>query len=115
MKKESREFVRLLKTANWSQADAARKLQITPGAVSQICSGTTRPRPVTLKLLRVLVAQKLAASQPKPRERLRLNPGEREFFYWLNKLPPTVKDALLTAFQRTVHGLLLQSVEARQG
>ena len=115
MKKESREFVRLLKIANWSQADAARKLQITPGAVSQICSGTTRPRAVTLKLLRVLVAQKQDATQPKPQERLRLKRGEREFFYWLNKLPPAIKDTLLTAFQRTVHGLLLQSAEARQG
>src|SRR6516225_1885004 len=51
------EFNRLLAASGWSQAEVARRLRITPGAVSQICSGRTRPHGSTLNLFRLMVGR----------------------------------------------------------
>jgi len=49
------EFRRLFERSGWTQAEAARQLDVTPGVVSQYLSGDTRPSGTTLKLLHVLV------------------------------------------------------------
>ena len=64
MPPKTHEFVRLLAAAGWSQAEAARRLQITPGAVSQICNAKTQPRPSTLNLLKLILARRLADADP---------------------------------------------------
>jgi transcriptional regulator with XRE-family HTH domain len=60
----AREFAALLGATGWSQAEAARKLQITRGAISQIMSGRTRPRASTLNLLRLLARDDGLGSGP---------------------------------------------------
>jgi transcriptional regulator with XRE-family HTH domain len=65
------EFKRLVVAAGWSQAEAARRLNITPGAVSQIFSGNTRPRQALLSLLRILArppAKKKKTPEDQPAE-----------------------------------------------
>ena len=57
MDPKTEEFIGLVQTAGWSQAEVARRLHITPGAVSQLFNGKTRPRPATLNLLKLLVAE----------------------------------------------------------
>jgi len=54
---KAQQFARLIAAAGWSQAEVARRLQITAGAVSQICSGKTQPRASTLNLLKLLLAR----------------------------------------------------------
>jgi phage repressor protein C with HTH and peptisase S24 domain len=46
------EFALLIESAGWSQAEAARQLQLSRSAVSQILSGKNTPDPQTLELLR---------------------------------------------------------------
>ena len=49
------QFRALVLLSGWSQAEVSRRLQITPGAVSQLFSGATRPRPATLNLLKLIL------------------------------------------------------------
>jgi transcriptional regulator with XRE-family HTH domain len=53
----NKEFLALVQNAGWSQAEAARRLHLTAGAVSQICRRRTRPRAATVALLRRLVEE----------------------------------------------------------
>lgn len=46
----------LFKRTKWSQAELARKLELTPGGVSGIVKGPTNPSAGLLKLLRLVVA-----------------------------------------------------------
>src|SRR5258706_238373 len=46
-----------MKASGWSQAEVARRLQITPGAVSQFCSGKILPKAGTLNLFKYVLAK----------------------------------------------------------
>ena len=108
------EFIGLVKAAGWTQAEAARQLHITPGAISQIFNGMTQPHPATLNLLKMILANK--------------NPGVLKAFYhaqvgglapWesglledLRALRPAQRDALLVAFQQMIRAV--QTRERRQ-
>jgi transcriptional regulator with XRE-family HTH domain len=80
----AREFARLLKAAGWSQAEAARRLQLTRGAVSQILSGRTNPRASTLNLLRLLARDQSAAP---PEATVPMQEWERQFLDQIRDLP----------------------------
>lgn len=41
--------------AGWTQAETARRLGLTSGAVNQFVKGTSRPSPTTLRLMGLLV------------------------------------------------------------
>ena len=101
------EFVRLLTAAGWSQAEAARRLQITPGAVSQICSGKTLPRPALLNLLKLLVApvNPEAFKRHEKAALSRLEPWESELLAELRKLPPTQREWVATMIRQMIKGL----------
>ncbi len=98
------EFISLVKAAGWSQAQVARLLHITPGAVSQIFTGHTQPHPGTLNSLKLL----LAIQRPKvlkAYERARvggLAPWESRLLETLHSLPAAKRDALLAAFQEMI-------------
>jgi transcriptional regulator with XRE-family HTH domain len=65
MDPKNKKFIALLKVSGWSQAEAARRLEITPGAVSQICHGRTRPGTRTLRLFEIILGRrKSQALQP---------------------------------------------------
>lgn len=44
-----------MKLVGWTQAETARRLGLTSGAVNQFVKGTSRPSPITLRLMTVLV------------------------------------------------------------
>lgn len=101
------EFVRLLKVAGWSQAETARQLRITPGAVSQICSGRTRPRAATLNLLKLLVEKKDPTGL-KAYERQRshsLAPWENDMLDSLRRLPEAQRASLISVMQAAVRAV----------
>jgi len=108
------EFIGLVKAAGWTQAEAARRLHITPGAISQIFNGMTQPHPGTLNLLKYI----LATEKPevlKAFERARLGglaPWESQLLEALRALRPAHREALLVAFHQTIR--TLQSRERRQ-
>jgi len=51
----NKEFIRLMKAVGWSQNETARRLHMTGGGVSQICTGRVRPSKGRLNLLQLLV------------------------------------------------------------
>jgi transcriptional regulator with XRE-family HTH domain len=51
----NQQFLNLFSVCGWSQAEVARRLNITPGAVSQMRSGKIRPRLSTLNLFERVV------------------------------------------------------------
>lgn len=57
MEPENERFVALMKTAEWSSAETARRLHMSRGGVSQIINGHVRPSPQTLALLIRVVAE----------------------------------------------------------
>lgn len=99
---KAQEFVRLLKAAGWSQAEAARRLHITAGAVSQICSGKTRPRPSTLNLLRVLLLSEGAAAGREVLLGPGLEPWGRELVAALRGLPERQREWVLAVVKQMI-------------
>lgn len=106
MDPKAQEFVRLIAAAGWSQAEAARRLNITPGAVSQICSGRTRPRAATLNLLKLILVhekrQGLALREsagPAPRQ------WERQLLEDLRRLPEPQRERLLAVIKDMIRAM----------
>jgi transcriptional regulator with XRE-family HTH domain len=60
--KPKQQFRELLAKSGWTQAEAARQLHITPGALSQIVreNSTVKPSPVTLHLFRLLLRESMS-------------------------------------------------------
>jgi len=96
-----KEFRDLIRSARWSQAETARQLDITPGAVSQICTGRTQPRAATLNLLRLMVRR--GRRPRRTPEIAQLRPMEAEFLNALRNLPQAQQENLL----KSLHELLM--------
>ena len=100
----------MIQQAGWSQAETARRLDLTPGAVSQICNGKTQPRQATLSLLRLLLV-----STPGTLKRLaqpranRLVDWELELLNPLRALSSAQRESLLSAFRA-----ILKTVSVKQ-
>jgi transcriptional regulator with XRE-family HTH domain len=106
MKKAAREFVNLLEIAGWSQARAARCLDLTAGAISQICTGKTSPRPTTLALLRVLVQMNGELPAPVPNPGQRLAAWEVELLESLRRFPSRQRQKILEAFHQMLNAVM---------
>lgn len=50
-------FIKLFEASGWTQAEAARRLEMTRGGVNGIITGNTVPSPGAVKLLELLVAE----------------------------------------------------------
>lgn len=61
-----REFAALADHTGWTQAELARKLEITRGGINGLVKGPTVPSPALLKLLRMIVAAEKPDSMPPP-------------------------------------------------
>ncbi len=107
MDRKAQEFARLIIAAGWSQAEAARRLRITPGAVSQICSGKTRPRDSTLNLLKLMVAREnpealaLHDSAMSPP----LEAWEMELLTEMRRLPEAERQRLLPLIKQMIRAM----------
>jgi transcriptional regulator with XRE-family HTH domain len=95
------EFLSLMKASGWSQAEVARQLHITPGAVSQICTGKIRPRPGTLNMFRLVLKNKNPAMAKKleKRDATPLKAWEREFVNLLRNMPEADRRRFLAMIQ----------------
>lgn len=51
-----KEFIELFNRSGWSQAEAARHLEMTRGGLNGIVSGDTIPSPATMKLFRYILS-----------------------------------------------------------
>ena len=98
------EFVSLMKAAGWSQAETARRLQITPGAVSQICNGKTVPRPATLNLMKLLIGKENpnALESHETSTRAGLEPWAKQLVETLQRLPENDRDRLLAPIRAMI-------------
>ncbi len=107
MQTKAQQFARLIAAAGWSQAEVARRLQITAGAVSQICSGKTQPRASTLNLLKLLLArEKPEALALQERAGMdELEAWESDLLEELRKLPEAQRRFLVQMVKQMVKAL----------
>jgi transcriptional regulator with XRE-family HTH domain len=98
------EFTRLLAGSGLSQAEAARSINVTPGAVSQICTGKTKPRPSTLGLLRLVLAGRKRGAPARLLGELYLQAWERNLLADLRQLSAAERRALALIVKRMVNG-----------
>jgi transcriptional regulator with XRE-family HTH domain len=87
MHPRNQEFIAMAKLCRWSQAEVARQLRLTPGAVSQIYHGKTRPHRRTLQLLKLLLAKRNDASGKRFENALEVEARERQVLEWMRRLP----------------------------
>ena len=108
------EFIGLSRAMNWSQAETARQLNITPGAVSQICNGKTKPRLTTVNFLKALIGQKNPeALQRYERAHPVLRaPWEEHLVEVLRGFTPAAREGLLTGFYQIIEAV--QATARRQ-
>jgi transcriptional regulator with XRE-family HTH domain len=57
MHSKNEEFLALMRQSGWSQAETARRLHISPAAVSQFVNGHSTPGRATLSLMKIVVGQ----------------------------------------------------------
>jgi transcriptional regulator with XRE-family HTH domain len=77
----------MAKLCRWSQAEVARQLRLTPGAVSQIYHGKTRPHPRTLQLFKLLLTKRSDASFKRFEKALGVDARERQVIEWMRRVP----------------------------
>ena len=60
------EFARLLVSAGWKQAEAAKQLELSPAVITRYMSNETRPSLTVLKLFKLLIGdvQPLPGAEP---------------------------------------------------
>jgi SOS-response transcriptional repressor LexA len=64
LNEQQREFASLMKVKGWSQAETARRLDMSDAAVSQILSGKNTPSAQTLHLMRRMVLEEGSEEEP---------------------------------------------------
>jgi hypothetical protein len=109
-----KEFVNRLKAVGWTQAEAARQLRVTSGAVNQIINPNSPVRPslTTLRLFELVASGSRSKGQGKssPTRRWRAAPGltdrEKDLLFALRRVPEKSQPeavaaliAVVTAFQ----------------
>ena len=62
MHSKNEEFLALMRQSGWSQAETARRLHISPAAVSQFVNGHSTPGRATLSLMKIVVGQEQGSS-----------------------------------------------------
>jgi transcriptional regulator with XRE-family HTH domain len=103
------EFIAMVKLSGWSQAEVARQLHLTPGAVSQMFHGKTRPGPRTLQLFKMLLSKR-DRSEFKRLERMTvLEPLEWEVVACMRRLHQAQRERFFEALK-----LLVESFSSRQ-
>ena len=108
------EFLALMEAAGWSQAEVARRLQISPGAVSQICSGKTVPRLATLNLLKLLVGDPGLLARIERRHSLSLDAPEKQLIKALRELSRGDRDRLFPLLHQMIRAVAGHSASPRK-
>jgi len=104
----NKEFVRLMTDVGWSQNETARRLHMTGGGVSQICTGRVRPSMGRLDLLRMLVEKENPEAVTKLDSELEY--WARDLVHHLRQMPDSQRGPMLEAFKQ-----MLRAVSKRRG
>ena len=109
------EFVDILRAIGWSQAETARQLCMTSGAVNQIINpnSTVRPSPTTLRLFKLIVAAErpsvinaktleLKSKSPAPEG---LSDEEQKLVKTVRRIPPQLQRPAFTAINSVLEAL----------
>ena len=86
MHPRNQEFIGMAKLCGWSQAETARQLRLTPGAVSQIFHGKTHPHPRTLRLFKLLLTKRDNSGSDRFERIPGLNRSESDLLAWMRQL-----------------------------
>jgi transcriptional regulator with XRE-family HTH domain len=78
VRKENLEFIAMMEASGMKAADLARRLELTPGAISQYKSGTTTPSAQVLSLFKII----LMSEQPGALSALK----EETLAHWERKI-----------------------------
>lgn len=92
--------MKLVRASGWSQAEVARRLHITPGAVSQLCHGLTRPSGATFNLFKYILEQEkpgTLARVDKAGRGSALEPWATQVLESLRRLRPPDRDRVVAA------------------
>jgi transcriptional regulator with XRE-family HTH domain len=99
------QFRELLKASGWTQAEAARQLCITPGALSQIVRSNSpvKPSPVTLRLFKLLLVRQNPEAQVTLQDAphkpdFHLEEEERNLIEALRQMPHNARRHVVKAF-----------------
>ena len=99
-------FLALMKASGWSQAEVARQLHITPGAVSQICSGKILPKAGTLNLFKMILGIKDPEALKAYERSISKNQAwERELVEALQSLPDKDRQRVLVPIKAMIKAM----------
>jgi len=117
MKSRANEFAAIVKKLGLSQAEVARRLFITPSAVSQLCHGIIQPRLATLNQLKLIdprITREALAEAENSIWGSSSSP-ERRLLEDLQGLPAGIRRRLVSAFQEMVHTMQSRPKRRREG
>ena len=96
-----KEFIDLYEQSGWSQAEAARQLELTRGGVNGIITGPTVPSLATVKLFQLILASK-APAQSNAQPSTATDDWARPLLDELKKVDPTQRLHLIAALCEVV-------------
>ena len=100
------EFIELFRRSGWSQAELARKLEMTRGGVNGYITGPTIPSATALRLFRLTLMGERpeALATASPGEEAALAPWERQVIHALRGLAPRDRARVLEWFTAMLAG-----------
>ena len=104
----NKEFIRLMKAAGWSQNETARRLHMTGGGVSQICTGRVRPSKGRLNLLKLLVEKENPEAVKQLNSEVEV--WADDLVHNLRQMPEAQRGPLLEAIKQ-----MMRAVSKRRG
>jgi transcriptional regulator with XRE-family HTH domain len=96
------QFIAMVKLSGWSQAEVARQLGLTPGAVSQMFHGKTRPGPRTLHLFKMILTKQDHAAFKRFEKMPMLEPREWEVIEYMRRLHQAQRERFFEALKLLV-------------
>ncbi len=107
--RRTQQFNALVKSSGWSQAEVARQLKVTPGAVSQFRSGKIRPRGLTLRMFKIVLGKDNPAvlKAYENTNAVVLDSWEHELVKALRSLPEKHRQQLLKPLKELIGALQL--------
>ena len=89
----------MAKLCGWSQAEIARQLLLTRGAVSQIFHGKTRPHRRTLYLFKMVLSRR-ENTRSEPMEKIPgLSAWESDVLAWLRRISQAQRERFVEALK----------------
>lgn len=105
----SDEFKELLEGSGWSQAEAARRLELQPPSISRYCKGVEQPSRQTLRLFKIILSNEqpeiLGPARLELRDDSTMAEWERKLLDDLRPLHVGDRNRVINAVSALIHGL----------